>query len=423
MKLNCLSQHCARLVVFAVGLHSSTAYSIENPQPSISQVVQMNMKDHPQLQALKADLRVAKAQVRAASQATFNPELEIDYEETDIEKKSVGIRQTIDLGDQQGNRTATAQAQLNSALASYELAIQALLKDQLSRIAEFQTSQEIKQLSDEKLKLMLEFKQLSERRFEAGDVNQVERNLAKLSYSQALMEQANINANAIEARENLYVFFSNLPKELPHLPVQLPKPELESDLTKFIQQLPTVRQQIAAINSARQTVKLRKSEKAWNPTIGLTAGTEGDEDLVGINLSIPLNIRNSYSAEVDAANESLIAIEQRAHTAFRGIQAKIISTNERYKALLHAWKNWQDKSSNSVDQQLLLIKKMWQIGDISTSDYLLQLKQALETKATGLELRNQLWQVAFEWMSMVSTLDDWLNINIDTETLNKEKAN
>jgi len=422
MKFNCFPQHCVRLVVLAVGLHSSTAYSVQNSSASISQMMQMNMQDHPQLQALKAELRSAKAQVRAANQAIFNPELELDYEETDIETKSVGIRQTLDWGDQRGSRTAAAQAQFNHAMASYEQAIQTLLKEQLSRIAEYQTNQELKQLADEKLKLMLEFKQVSERRFEAGDLNQVERNLTQLSYSQAVMEQANVNADAIEAREALYVMFNNLPKELPHLPAELPPPELESDLEKFIQQLPAVRQTIAEINSARQTVKLRKSETAWNPTIGLSAGKEGDENLVGVNLSFPLNIRNNYSAEVDSANESLIAIEQRAHIAFREIRARIISTNGRYKALLHAWKNWQDKSRNSVDQQLILVKKMWQVGDISTADYLLQLKQALETKATGIELRNQLWQVAFEWMSMVSTLDDWLNIEIETEILNKSET-
>jgi len=422
MKFKNLPQLCARLVVFVVGLHSNTAYSAQNSPASISQMVQMNIQEHPQLRALKADLRSANAQVRAANQATFNPELELDYEETDIETKSVGIRQTLDWGDQRGSRTAAAQAQFNRAKAGYEQAVQALLKEQLSRIAEYQTSQELKQLADEKLKLMLEFKQVSERRFEAGDLNQVERNLTQLSYSQAVMEQANIDANAIEAREALSVLFSQLPKELPRLPVQLPPPELKSDLTKFIQQLPSVRQKIAEIDLARQTVKLRKSEKAWNPTIGLSAGTEGEEDLVGVNLSIPLNIRNSYSAEVEAANESLVAVEQRAHIAFREIRAQIISTNERYKALLHAWQNWQDKSRNSVDQQLRLLKKMWQVGDISTTDYLLQLKQALETKATGIELRNQLWQVAFEWMSMVSTLDDWLNIQIETEILNKSET-
>ena len=422
MKINCFPQHCVRLVVLAVGLHSSTAYSVQNSSTSISQMLQMNMQDHPQLRALKADLRSAKAQVRAADQALFNPELELEYEETDIETKSVGIRQTIDWGDQRGSRTAAAQAQLNHAMASYEQAIQTFLKEQLSRVAEFQTSQELKQLADEKLKLMLEFKQVSERRFEAGDLNQVERNLTQLSYSQAVMEQANVNADAIEAREALYVMFNQLPEELPRLSVQLPAPELKSDLTKFIRQLPSMRQTIAEINSARQMVKLRKSEKAWNPTIGLSAGTEGDEDLVGVNLSIPLNIRNSFSAEVDAANESFIAIEQRAHITFRETRAQLISTSERYKALLHAWKSWQNKSRNSVDQQLILVKKMWQVGDISTTDYLLQLKQALETKATGIELRNQLWQVAFEWMSMISTLDDWLNIKTETEILNESRA-
>jgi hypothetical protein len=37
--------------------------------------------------------------------------------------------------------------------------------------------------------------------------------------------------------------------------------------------------------------------------------------LVGINLSLPLFVRNTFSAEVDAADANLIRIQQRAQNA------------------------------------------------------------------------------------------------------------
>ena len=156
---------------------------------------------------------------------------------------------------------------------------------------------------------------------------------------------------------------------------------------------------------------MRKSEKAWNPTIGLSAGSEGEESLIGINLSIPLNMRNSFSAEVDAAQQTLIASEQRAHQAYRDARSTLMISTERYRLLLKAWDNWRAHGRDSVAQQLTLIKQLWQAGDISASEYLLQLKQALETQASGLELRNQLWQVSFDWMSLTANIDNWLNIN------------
>jgi len=170
---------------------------------------------------------------------------------------------------------------------------------------------------------------------------------------------------------------------------------------------------------AREQVNLRKSEKAWNPTIGVSAGSEGEESLVGISLSIPLNIRNSFSAEVDVAQQDLIASQHRTQLAYREIRASLIATTERYRHLLNTWNAWREDSRSSVEQQLSLIKQLWKSGDISASDYLLQLKQALETQASGLELRNQLWQVAFEWMSQTNTIDNWLNIETDSPVKNK----
>jgi len=380
----------------------------------LSEFIQSNLREHPNLLAAKADVQSAAATLRAADQAIYNPELELDYEDATDVTQTIGISQTIDWGDQQGSRTSMAQAAMNKATANYTMAIQSLISDLLTALAENQTGNGLALLSEQTLLLMQEFKQIAEQRYQAGDLNQVELNLARLAYNQSLMEQAGTLSDAIESREQLRVLLGSLPQTLPQLPEQLPEPELEKNLEGFLQQLPKIRAQLADVQAAKQQVELRKSEKAWDPTISVTAGTEGDNDLIGVNLSIPLNIRNSFSAEVDAANQDLIASQQRTQLAYRNARGELIITTERYRNLLRAWNNWRDNSRNSVDQQLKLIKQLWQAGDISAADYLLQLKQALETQAAGLQLRNQLWQVAFNWMRQTNSIDDWLNIEINS---------
>ncbi|MFK5914266.1 MAG: TolC family protein, partial [Woeseiaceae bacterium] len=333
-----------------------------------------------------------------------------EYEDSDVETKSIGISQTIDWGDQRGSRTAIADAELVKAMADYEVANQSFISELLTGLAEHQTNSELAVLNRQSLKLMDDFKRIAEQRYQAGDLNQVELNLARLAYSQAIMEQATVLSDATQARENLRSLLGDLPSKLPELPEQLPEPEINQELESFLQKLPVIRAQLAELQVAKQNVELRKSEKAWNPTISVKAGTEGDDDLIGLNLSLPLNIRNNFGAEVDAAQQQLIASEQRAHLAYRNSRASLIVTTERYRNLLNAWNNWREYSRESVNQQLNLIKQLWQAGDISAADYLLQLKQALETQAAGLELRNQLWQVAFNWMSQTNTIDIWLNI-------------
>ena len=396
----------------------ATAASNDNAD-ILSEFIQSNLQQHPNLLAAKADLQSAAAALRASDQAIYNPELELDYEDATDVTQTIGISQTIDWGDQQGSRTSMAQAQMNKASANYTMAIQSLISDLLTALAKHQTGNGLALLSNHTLLLMQEFKQIAEQRYQAGDLSQVELNLARLAYNQSLMEQAGILSDAAESREQLRVLLGSMPQTLPLLPEQLPEPELEENLEGFLQQLPEIRAQLAGVQAAKQQVEIRKSEKAWDPTISVTAGTEGDDDLIGVNLSIPLNIRNTFSAEVDAAQQDLIASEQRTQLAYRNARGELIVTTERYQNLLHAWNNWRDNSRNSVGQQLKLIKQLWQAGDISAADYLLQIKQALETQAAGLQLRNQLWQVAFNWMRQTNSIDSWLNIEINSPVKNK----
>lgn len=389
------------------------------PSSQLSSFINNSLTGHPDILAAKADVLSASAALRASGQAIYNPEISYDYEDIDVKTQIIGISQTIDWGDQRGSRRSVSQAQLEMAQASYKMTIQSFMSGLLEALAENQTEKELALLSDETLNLMLEFREIAQRRYQAGDLNLVELNLAKLAFSQALMEQANVRSNATEALENLRAILGDLPLTLPGLPELLPEPNLEKDLSAFLQQLPIIRTQLAQVQVARKQVAFRQSEKAWDPTLSFSSGSEGSTDLIGFNLSIPIKLRNTYSAEVDVANQDLIASEQRAQLAYRNTRATLVINTERYRNLLNAWNSWRETSRDSVKQQLKLIKQLWQAGDISASDYLLQLKQALETQATGLQLRNQLWHVAFAWMGLTNSLDNWLNIQSPSPLLEK----
>ncbi|MCW8957170.1 MAG: TolC family protein [Gammaproteobacteria bacterium] len=383
---------------------------------ALSGAVNASLEVNPRMVALKAELQSARAALRAADQALFNPELELEYENIDVldsTTQTLGINQTLDWGDQRGSRTSVAKAELDKVTAAYQYTSQLLISELLSLQANYQTRAELKALSDETLKLMKDFRRIAEVRYKAGDLTQVEYNLSQLAYHQAIMQQANALSNATEAQEQLRVLSGEQTQHLPSLPEKLPQPAIEGELDTFLYTLPLVKAQLAESKLARHQVELRKSETAWNPTLGVRAGKEEDESLIGLTLSIPLNIRNNFRAEVDAAQQNAIAIEQHAHMAFRETRARIIATTERYRNLLKTWNTWRSSSQISVEQQLSLIRKLWRAGDISASDYLLQLKQALEIRATGLELRNKLWLVAFEWMSLTDQLDDWLGLEIE----------
>lgn len=390
----------------------SLSFSDQSPPDKLKLFINSVVKKHPRLLEERARLEVARANLRAADQALYNPELEIDSENTVINTSTLQLSQTIDIADKQGARTSVAQAELLQADAEYELATQQLVFDLLTALAQQHTSNEIYLLVQQNLELMKDFARISEQRHSAGDVNQVELNLARLAYSEAIMTNAQAAADASDTLESLRALLGSLPENIPVLPDTLPDAKLPGNQEKFILSLPSVRLEQAKVLSARKTVALRQSEKSWDPTISLRTGKEDKANLSGITLSIPLNIRNSFTAEVQAAQHQLIQSEYKAQQFFREQRATVVSNTQRYALIKRAWDDWSKTGKTSVQGQLKLIKRLWKLGDMSTTDYLVQLKQAIDTQTAGLELRGKLWQSAFEWMNTTASIINWLNINI-----------
>ena len=121
-------------------------------------------------------------------------------------------------------------------------------------------------------------------------------------------------------------------------------------------------------------------------------------------------MRNNFSAEVDAANADAIQIEQNAHNLYRTSRARLISTARRFELGRQAWDDWQQTGQTSLESQTQLLERLWQAGELSTSDYLVQLKQTLDTRTAAAELRGSLWQAWFEWLAASGKTESWLGL-------------
>ena len=102
--------------------------------------------------------------------------------------------------------------------------------------------------------------------------------------------------------------------------------------------------------------------------------------------------------------------EQALRQQKRDIKARLLSSTERFRLLQTAFNEWLKTGRGHVTRQLKLIKRLWSSGDMSTTEYLVQLKQALETQASGIELRNKMWRSSFDWMNDTASIDDWLKM-------------
>jgi len=173
-------------------------------------------------------------------------------------------------------------------------------------------------------------------------------------------------------------------------------------------QMQIVRANVAA---SKNTIKLRQGEASADPTIAIRGGKEDKEKLIGVTLTIPLNIRNSYSAEIEVARKEYLRAEQLSQQAWRNVRRNIIAKTSHYQLTQQAWQQWQTGGQISSQRQLKLLKQLWRAGDLSTTDYLVQIKQNLDTQSAGIELQTTLWSSWLAWLNATAQIESWLHVN------------
>ena len=392
---------------------NTSAVKIQSAPSNISQLIQRVLPTHPRFTAAQAELDAVKAQYNAASNAIYNPELELDSQETNIRTSTIGLSQTIDWGDQQGAKTQIAKHHLDAAQATFQRDRQQLIRDLLVVLGDYQNKMRLAELSQQRLTLMKSFFELAKQKHTAGDLSQVELDLAQLAYSESIFNNAKVLSDNVDAEQAYYAMYgsNSLPKSsLPDMSVDFQEVEIPSELDNFLMSLPQVRFVRANVAASKETIILRQSEGSADPTIAIRGGKEDTESLVGITLTIPLNVRNNFSAETESARKEYLQAEQLAQQAWRNLRRDIISQTRQYQLTREAWQQWKQSGQISLTRQLNLLNRLWRAGDLSTTDYLVQIKQNLDTQSAGIQLQTTLWSSWLTWLESTAQIESWLEL-------------
>ena len=257
---------------------------------------------------------------------------------------------------------------------------------------------------------MDDFASLAKRRFEAGDLNQVELSLATLAFMDARIQKATAGAALAEARQSVRNLTPrSSPEQWPTLPAQMPElPQSATDPQSLVLALPDVLAARRQVETANATVTLRERERRPDPTISLAGGRESGENLVGVNVTIPLFVRNRFNHEVTAAMAERSQAKQISNDVMQRAYARLTSAAERYELSRGAWGDWELTGQSSLTSQTEQLQKLWQAGELSTTDYLVQLRQTLDVQESALDLRQALWRAWFEWLWASGQVDAWL---------------
>jgi cobalt-zinc-cadmium efflux system outer membrane protein len=366
----------------------------------------LSLGQSPQWQQLEANLDSAKAAKDAAMQPIYNPELEISYDDKTDRAYQVTLSQKIDLYDKRSSRSQIAAIQEQISALQNKQTKTELAKRSLTSLIQTRRAEELLQLAEQELVISQRLIKLTQQKIQAGDANQLDLEFVKVALSDAINAKNNAQKDLQLSRAQQQSLIGDLPLKLPEKLVHdLPTtPDFSTLSTQsYLVKISTLQAQLAQLQ-IRQSVAESKSE----PTLGLGMGQDGNDDVLALSITFPLNVRNNYQSEIRAAESNAKASDYAVTQHLIEVE-NLLRQNwnvvEQQKSLQSLLQKTQQKGISHLSQKL---EKLWQIGELNTSDYLQNLRRLNTSLATDVNLSAESNLSLIEWLSSSNQLIHWL---------------
>lgn len=377
----------------------------------LRQAVRSAWEAHPQSRQTEATLAAAQARVEAARRPLYNPEVDLDAEREGVDRTTTaGLSLTLDLSGKRRVRTDAATARLDQATAEARIRRRDFTRQWFASWAAVQTAQQRVLAGERRIGLVTRFADLARKQFDAGDVSGLERDLALLARDEAEAEQSQLLAERAEAEAQFRAVGGD-PSAAGRLLLPSDGLPLPAGPVAGIEQLPDWQAASAASTVAQREIDIAKRNRIADPTVGVRGGRVeyGDQrdNVIGVSVSVPLFVRNTYRAEVVAAQADADAADAEAGRVRIVLAAEQRRAIDSYTAAQAAWARWSRSRGTDIDRRAALLEKLWREGELSTADYLLQLKQTLDTALAGAELEARLWRAFTDYLAATGQLERW----------------
>ena len=403
--LSAVVRRCALLLpLCAAGAQAQT------PPGQWAGWVQQQIQNLPASRAITAEQERWLAENRDAAQPLYNPALNIGYEDSTEISKTVGLSQTVDWsGKARARRDAVAVRDTLAQLRA-DKARASLLADSLHALVAFDAARARLVATRQQEQQLSALSDLIRRREQAGDLGQVDAQLAWLSLAQAQQTLAEAESDATAAAIRLRQILASSQPGRP-LPVarHWQAVAVSTDTAQRLSASFDLRLAELQLALAEQGATVADRQRRADPTLGFRVGKEGDENLWGVDISLPLKLFNTGSASYQAAladSDARRALLEKTRT---DIAARLDGALRDYQQRRQRWQTWQQLTGDTLSRSDALLERVWQQGELTTQNYLQALNQSLDTRLSGIALREAMQQAWVQWLQESAQLNDWLN--------------
>lgn len=361
----------------------------------------------PEIQSLDNRFNGARWQYRAGKKPRYNPELELGYEDSSAEDFRLGISQTFDFSGKRAAYSASSTAYFELEKLSIKQRKEQILADILQALIVFEQAKFQLAQAKEQEQTFENMRALIEQRQRIGDLSALDAELTLLSLAENLQSIAELEVsyNQAIAKLNAALDFNRPVFPVPAAsnfqgPIQ--------SIDYWLQQSPQIlaAEQQLAIYSADKNMS--RANKKIDPTINLAAVNEADEDYIALSVSIPLNIRNNYNADYQAASEKMLQAELELRALQRQLRSRLQEKRNNFNSIKKHWGNWQSLNTASIEDSRSRLNKQWQLGDIATADYLFLIQKQGSALLAGLSLEANVKSAWVDWLLETQQVEQWL---------------
>lgn len=371
------------LTLFSQALVCLPVFAESVPR-SINEIVALALKQSADVAALENEA-VAKQSLAVQAGTISNPILEVQGASGSLtgspEERfvSIGVNQELPLNGKLRLRRNAVRYEAEAALSQRDNAVR-LLKDEVRTLAlELVLSSKRQELAADQVKLNRDLVFITKERFKAGDIPELELNLAKVELARAESRLMEVERELIPLRIKLASLTALNENDI-NLSDRLSAPVTAPDSRALVKHALVARPDLLALareyDKAETETRLAAAEALPNLTAGIFVQWQRDSTEVGgmsstssdtqmgVSLSMPIPVFDRNRRGRDAAQSRLDAAGSRRLALERSIAAEVESAISHLSSAERILGLYEQGIIPQLAENLKLTQEAYQLGEV-----------------------------------------------------------
>ncbi len=390
---------------FAVYAQETTPLSLD-----LKEAIQRTLQNNPRAILLQKQKAIADAEVNVQSQRN-NPSL-IAENTRSQPNYFVGAGYVFELGGKRGKRITIAREEAAVAAAEYQAGIFALRREVRQGFYELLQSQQKRKEMDLSRDLAKRLLEISQQRFEVGEVARFEVLQAGLELKRRENEWKQVEAEGSTALLRFNALLNRPPGEPLELQGSMEDQPLLADLETLLERAISVHPDLQTLQRKIQAEEARLSlaHAQRIPDLDVEGGTEiHDADFqygwrAALRLDVPLLNRNS--GEILKSNITLESLRAEQTATQQKVRAEISSAYIQYQAALFQAKNYHEEILPAVDEIEQMSEESYREGKTG-------FLSVLDAQRNMREIRLEYLDLLMRYQTAVADLELTANVGLE----------